>query len=329
MSLFFVIAGFFARLLVVKLGPWGFTKHRLRRIGLPLLVAMLIVMPLTIVPLVVAVKLHPSAGGGGYAALRPQGGVPWGHLWFLYLLLVLSAAGIAGRTAVMMLDRAGRLPRLVDRILRALAVSRLLPVALAMPLGLTLYFTPWWQAWDGIPAPILGFVPNFPAVIGFGGAMLVGWFLHRKQTLLTLLARDWPIHLIVAIAMTTVACVLIGPDAQLQVVNMRPPVRMIYAGCYTLAIWSWCLGLIGVATAFCAGEGARWRYLADASFWIYLLHVPLVWGLQVLMMGWRLPWQVKYPLILAATVGLLLVLYRYLVRGTFIGQFLNGRQLPA
>ncbi len=97
MSLFFLIAGFFARMLLARLGAWGFVKHRLRRVGLPLLAAMLLVMPLTIVPMILAVKLHGGAASGAAALLRPRGGIPWGHLWFLYLLLLLYALGLALR----------------------------------------------------------------------------------------------------------------------------------------------------------------------------------------------------------------------------------------
>jgi glucan biosynthesis protein C len=328
-ALFFVIAGFFARLLVARLGPWGFCKHRLKRIGLPLLGAMVLVMPLAIVPLIVAVKMHPGAGKGAYLALRPQGGIAWGHLWFLYLLLLLDAAGMAGRAVVLAVDRTGALRRNIDRVMHVLATTRLLPLAFATPLCLALYVTPWWQAWDGIPAPIVGFIPNYLAVLGFGSALLLGWLLHRQQALLAMLARDWPGYLTAAIASSAVALALVGPQAGFRVVPLAPAVRLGYAASYTLAMWSWCLALVGLATRFRHREDPRWRYLADASYWMYLAHIPVIWGLQVTMMHWRLPWTVKYPLILAITVGVLLLGYRYLVRGTWVGKLLNGRRLPS
>ncbi len=109
---------------------------------------------------------------------------------------------------------------------------------------------------------------------------------------------------------------------------MTQATRWMYAGTYTLAVWTWTLGLVGVATALRVRESPRWRYLADASYWMYLVHIPLVWGLQLWMMKWPLSWMVKYPLIPAITVTVLLLTYRYLVRGTFVGVLLNGRGLP-
>jgi peptidoglycan/LPS O-acetylase OafA/YrhL len=328
MTLFFLIAGFFARLILARLGTWGFIKHRLRRIGLPLLAAMLVVMPLTIVPLVVAVKWHGKTGGSAATLLRPQGGVAWGHLWFLYLLLVLYALGLALRCAVIFADRNGAMRRAVDRAFRFALTSRLAPMIFAAPLASVLYFTPGWQAWDGIPLPIIGFVPNFPAVLAFGLAMSVGWLLHRQQAGLELLARDSTVYLAVAALTSIWAFRLVGPDAQMRVVDMAPATRAIYASLYTLAIWAWTLGLVGLAVSFRRRESAHWRYLADASYWMYLTHIPVVWGLQVWMMKWPLPWQLKYPFILAITVAVLLLLYRYCVRGTFMGAFLNGRRFP-
>ena len=327
MTLFFLIAGFFARLLHSRLGTSGFCKHRLRRIGLPLLVSMLVVMPLAIVPLVVAVRTH-GGGGGAYAALRPEGGIPWGHLWFLYLLLVLYALLLAVRAAGFWFDRSGRGRQWLDQFIHRLTAWRLLPIALAAPLCVTLYLTPWWQEWDGIPAPVTGFIPNLPAMLAFGSAMLVGWFLHRQQALLALLARDWTFYALVAAGATAVASLLISPDAQLRIAGMSPEVRLVYASGYTLAIWSWCLALVGFAVRFHSGESAVWRYLADASYWLYITHIPVVWGLQAWMMDWPLSWAVKYPLILGITLGLLLLVYHHAVRGTFIGQFLNGRRIP-
>jgi peptidoglycan/LPS O-acetylase OafA/YrhL len=70
------------------------------------------------------------------------------------------------------------------------------------------------------------------------------------------------------------------------------------------------------------------RYLADASYWIYLTHLPLVLALQgvVAPLGW--PWFVKFPLIVTATLAVLLLSYHYLVRPTRLGVLLNGRRYP-
>jgi ABC-type multidrug transport system ATPase subunit len=70
------------------------------------------------------------------------------------------------------------------------------------------------------------------------------------------------------------------------------------------------------------------RYFSDASYWIYLVHLPIVAALQVVV--GRLPWHwsVKFPIVFVVSMVALLISYRYLVRSTFIGQVLNGRKYP-
>jgi len=58
------------------------------------------------------------------------------------------------------------------------------------------------------------------------------------------------------------------------------------------------------------------------------VHLPVVFGLQLLMANWALHWSVKFPLILTAAMGLLLPSYHFLVRPTVIGEVLNGRRYP-
>jgi len=57
-------------------------------------------------------------------------------------------------------------------------------------------------------------------------------------------------------------------------------------------------------------------------------HLPIVYLLQASMVRWNVHWSVKYALIVFPTVAVLLALYHYGVRSTFVGQFLNGRRHP-
>ncbi|EUA19234.1 acyltransferase family protein [Mycobacterium xenopi 4042] len=72
----------------------------------------------------------------------------------------------------------------------------------------------------------------------------------------------------------------------------------------------------------------RVRYLSDASYWMYLVHVPIVWLLQASLLRWPLHWSVKFSLVISVTTALLLASYHWLVRSTFVGVFLNGRRYP-
>ena len=97
---------------------------------------------------------------------------------------------------------------------------------------------------------------------------------------------------------------------------------------YALAIWCWSLRRARPRDPRSCRTRTRRRYVADASYWIYLAHLPVVAALQVVRGRLPLHWSVKFPLILVASLAVLFASYHYLVRPTFIGQFLNGRRYP-
>ena len=68
------------------------------------------------------------------------------------------------------------------------------------------------------------------------------------------------------------------------------------------------------------------RYLVDASYWIYLAHLPLSMFLPAIMHDLMLPGLLKMTLAIVLVTIPLLVTYHFLVRATFIGRFLNGRR---
>jgi glucan biosynthesis protein C len=329
MSLFFAIAGFFARVLVERLGAWGFIKNRLRRIALPLVVSMVVVAPLLFLPYLWAQK---QLGMTGMPRIQPPipdpQMPPWGHLWFLYMLMVVYALWLVARELIARADRRKMLAGVVERVLELLIASRLAPLFLAAPLAVVLYLTPWWIMWQGIPQPIMGLVPNFPSMLAFGGAFAFGWFLHRRREWLARMARDWLSYLVGAVALSTIALWIVGPMPRLHSHELAPPVRAAYAATYLAAMWCWMFALLGVATRFFEHASAHWRYLSDASFFMYIAHLPIVYALQAWMIRWPVHWSVKFPLIVSLAFAILLAMYHFLVRSTFVGKFLNGRRHP-
>jgi glucan biosynthesis protein C len=328
MSLFFLIAGFFARLLHQRLGTSGLIKNRLRRIALPMIAFYLLVMPLTVVAIVWGARQLGIKGMAKMEYPMPIIGppVPWGHLWFLYMLLVLYALVLLLRAVVVRLDAAGTLRSAVGHWLDWSLRWRLAPLLLAAPVAVSLYGAGWWVQWQGIPSPIAGLIPNLQSVLAYGGAFLVGWYLHRRQDTLNTLAADWLLYLVGAIAGTAIVLNIVGIAPRLAVIPLGSVERAAYVVVFLFAHWCATFCAIGLALRFLAAPSARWRYLADASYWMYLIHLPVVMLLQAWMLKWPLHWTVKLPLILAITTVVLLSSYHFLVRRTFMGVFLNGRK---
>jgi len=332
MTLFYVIAGYFARLAFHGKGFGGFVADRVKRIGVPLIVGWVLLMPLVFTVMAWA-STKTGAQGHRIPAEAPGGLVPLIHLWFLYLLLWLYALSLALRaTFVTLLDRSGTWRMIIDRQLQTLVSTLAAPVVFAVPLSVSLYLADWWFMKMGIPTPERGLVPNVPALVGYGVAFQVGWVMQRQLKLLDILRdRLWK-YLAAAAVLTAIAWFMAEPLPRFTVAETSSWFRASYVACYVVAGWCWSLGIIGWAVRFCSHASAPVRYVADASYWMYLAHLPLVWALQVLVMNWPLHWSVKFTMIVGVTMSILLWSYRTLVRSTFIGVMLNGNRrgyLPA
>lgn len=305
MLAFFLIAGYVARLSFDKLGARAFFRDRLRRIGLPLAIG----WPILFVSLM-------AAGGMLKAAVDNLSiaSFPLIHLWFLYLLALFY---LALALVHPLLARLGWLARL---LLQPWAI-----VVLAAPLCISLYLHPYWMMWFGIPTPDRGLLPNLPAALGYGVAFAFGWLVQRQPEALGMWERRWLLHLLIACACTSYCMVQAGATPLLMPVP-QGQLKLVYAASYSLGAWSWSLALIGMALRFLGAYSSARRYLADASYWIYLVHLPLVVALQALVAQLAWPWPLKFLLILAAAFVCMLGTYALFVRRTVVGAILNGRK---
>ena len=97
---------------------------------------------------------------------------------------------------------------------------------------------------------------------------------------------------------------------------------------HSLALWFLVFAFTGLFLRYLGGHSALGRYLCDSSYFLYLAHMPVLIAFQLLLRDVPLPPLAKVPLALAATIAVLLPLYRYGVRSTFVGAILNGRKYP-
>jgi len=324
MTLFFVIAGFFARLLVERRGVRAFVRNRALRIVVPLVVGWIVFFPLIVVAIVWGADgpLQPPGGGSAGAPPAPALAFPLAHLWFLYVLTLIYAAALPVRQLIARFDAGERLRRTADAAMRVALAGPWAPLVLGAPLIGAFLVSPW-LLFAGIPTPDQSLIPNLPAAVAFSSAFTIGWLFHRQTALLKAIERWWALHLATAVALTVACLVILGPGNSAQL-STTAPSAALYTVLYAAGVWSWTLGLIGAALRFFAGESAVGRYVSDASYWIYLAHLPLVMALQALIKDWPLHWAVKFPLVVTVGLAILFASYHLLVRYTFIGEVLNG-----
>jgi ABC-type multidrug transport system ATPase subunit/peptidoglycan/LPS O-acetylase OafA/YrhL len=325
MSLFFFIAGFFARLLHQRLGTGGFWANRALRIALPMITFWLLLTPL--------IGLVWQAGsakmfGGAPPAMPPMPDIPGffrlTHLWFLYQLLWLYVAAVAIRALIVRFDAAQTFRGLVDRIVAASVRAPIAVFTLGIPLAAAIIAIPVYFYGQGIPTPDMSLIPQVPATVGYGTAFVFGWLVHRSRPALDAITRGWLLYLLIG---------LIATAWLWHVVHQSPMAqpgfqKNSFAYAFGVAVWGWTFGLTGAALRYLSNYSATRRYIADASYWVYIAHLPVVVAFQVWVGHWSLHWGVKYPLILVLSFAVLFASYHLLVRSTPIGLLLNGRRYP-
>ena len=312
MALFMLLAGYFGRMVTLRRGPGSYFRDRAKRILLPAVVF----WPFTVIPLGLLAMYGASVRGlPAPMASEPTSPLMMftpGQLWFLLVLFELATLVLLARAALLRFlgaERAGRAATRIGEVLSHPA-GVLLP-ALAFVAALLLQGG---EPAGGIIAPTT-IVPEAASTLGYLGAFLTGWFLHASPGSMRRIAGNWLSMLVLGLVATVVVWLPGVPREALMVA-------------VSLAGWLLGFGLLGAAVRFLDREHTWIRYLADASYWMYLVHLPLLVLFEIPLadLGWPVP--VKLLVTWVVTTAVLLITYELLVRHTWLGAWLNGRRYP-
>lgn len=328
LPVFFAIAGFFAAYLMETRGTREFLRHRWSRVGVPFLVAwpVLAVTMFFIVPFAARFSAVPPNAAYSLAELTSSRALDhlFMHLWFLYHLMILCAVASTLRPLATRIPSGVR-SRALDLFERWAHRGGIAVLMLAA--GLILYRMESWAIdYYAGPFPAPRQLALYGLFFGFG------WMLFRRRTVLEGFKR--PAWVLLAAG---IACSLVYRHSFEIGCPPRPDRTCAGAGeghhlravvFLALSMWFMAYSLIGLFLRYMDKPSSRWRYVADASYWIYIVHVPFVMLLPLLLAGAPLPALAKLALVSATAIGLILLTYRYFVRPTFIGEQLNGRRYP-
>ena len=329
MTTFFLIAGLFAHMMIGRRGVGGFIRDRLSRIAGPLAVFWGPVLA-AIVAVLIWVAVTNNGGTMPEGPPPPPLTVqtfPLTHLWFLWVLLILYAALLILRAPFAVMDRKGGCGRAMDRLTGAL-IGPWTPAVLAAPLAVALYLTPGWIPFFGLPTPDTGLVPNPAALTAFGLAFGFGALIDRRRDLLSRIGSLWAPFTVMALGTGAAAFILSGGAAPDMAPVTDPQTKAGLAALYAFAVYAGAMAATALALRFASGVSSVRRYLADASYWIYIVHLPLVMVGQVLMLGLDWPWFAKLAAVIAGVMIVSLITYELLIRHSFMGRWLNGRRVP-
>lgn len=325
MPVFFILGGFFAAMLVSRADYAGMLKHRLRRIGLPFIVFWPFVFIGSSILAMMYVHLMVRGSVGMDLAIMPPDPLrpvinTW-HMWFLYYLLwfcVLTAvAGPAFR----------RLPAAFTDGLSAffvkLATSWWGSLALALPLAVVGVGYE-----QGIVRPSGSFIPEISELVHNGMFFVLGLAVYRHQDVVLGFHTRHCWRYVVAGLLFFIAVGGIAEHFR-NAGNDGVAVRVTIAFLYNCASWLWSFALIGLFVRYLHRQNGFLRYVAESSYWVYLVHMFGTIGFGILLYGMPLPALVKLMLNIAATTFACIVSYHFLVRNTPVGVLLNGRRADA
>jgi glucans biosynthesis protein C len=315
MPLFFLIAGYFCRLLYFKIGEKEFIRHRVKRILVPFAISLVVILPFTIFPFLLFHFISNNPGQWGKAMeLSMNKLFQWNgmaHLWFLYYLLIYYVAAIA----LLQIGKRLRSPKLTQSYSPGhigIAIGAIIAVWLVLLTSSDLYLH-----------VDTGILPQANYLLFYAIFFYMGWLMHKMIAPFAVFVKRIGFFLPIGAGLAILT--FIGeyngyfegmPAWQMGILKLFVAVQVV------MMVY----GVIGFFLKYFESAGATWRYISDSSFWMYLIHLGVVAGMQILCMYLDVPGVLRFPLVLGVTVAFSLVTYHYFVRYSVLGEYLHGRR---
>ena len=310
---YLVLAGFFVGDLRHRVGWRDVLRNRVGRMLVPLLAIFPVIPPLTHVAVVFA-KGASRTGTlvGGWEKLERtrlfRVDIAY-HLWFLLVMLLFCAIAVPVHAKWQ-----ARAPDSLERVRRA---ARLALSGPAAPLALFGALAVPLAAIELVSVPALQYVLSLAVCFVFYG---LGWALRSDEGLLDSLAKHAEGWIALSIVLAYVAVpatrdAVTGTDARLAV----GPTAAAALGLMTSF---GVLGFLGAVHRGLARPVGAMRFVSDASFWVYVTHLPLVVAFGGLLSVTDVPLALKPILSVGGTLAVTLSSF-VLLRGTGLGRFLG------
>jgi glucan biosynthesis protein C len=327
MSLFFMISGYLMVMSYDRTGPGAFLRSRLLRLGVPLVVFFLVVIP------VQQYLCHCRSGDLGSMSFwryytgcyfgcdsRPPGwkGRVWpemnfGHLWYVEHLLIFSLC-YAGMRALWK-----RPPEASPAQARPPAHGAILLFALLLAFA-SAVVRRWYpiDKWIGF----LGFIQvafaDVPRDLSF---FILGAIAYRRQWFLGLPNRMGMIWLLVGgIAAALWYAYVLGLRRIFPISGTAMDV--VYPVWEALLCCGMCIGLLVLFRERLNHQGRWGRAMAGSQYAAYLFHVPVVVLVQYTVAGAAMPPLAKFLLVTAVSVPLTFLLSDWIRRPALVRRIL-------
>ena len=104
------------------------------------------------------------------------------------------------------------------------------------------------------------------------------------------------------------------------------PFNLIYIFLWNFGVPLYIMLVMAICIRFFRNQSMKMRYISDASYWVYIIHLPATHFVPGLFHGVAINVFLKFIISSILVTAICFVSYHYFVRSTFIGKFLNGRK---
>ncbi|WP_430412469.1 acyltransferase family protein [Kordia sp.] len=324
MPIFFLIAGFFGAMLFYERQPLKMIRNRISRIVFPFGVFLCVLAPILSFSFTYSGAILRKFPNPLADALEPFSEFYFyipkstSHLWFLYYLIYITGFSVL---VALILKKFPKVTSKINMLFNWIfqkPVVRILFFSGITFIVLSILKTP-------MVASSTSLILDTNTFVYFVFFYLTGWILYKsKQHLQTLMQYDW-----LCTILGFLLVILQGFIIQFSNLELTPTSNSSLLIAFSaLIVWLLIFGITGLFIRYGSHYSKRMRYISDASYWVYLIHLPLTALFPILV--WKLPIGaiLKFLLVVLGTTIVCFVTYHFFVRNTSIGKFLNGRKYP-
>ena len=312
MPIFFIISGFFANLIITRKSLIIWWKNRFLRLVLPAMIFFPI-MSLTIP----WIFMYGYTGNINF--FFSNEGQPH-HLWFLYHLFIFVLFSIFIRFFGLIIYKFFKQINLivvvdifntVKSFLGRYIFDSRFPVLMIFVFFIFNLFS----GAELITNPLAS-----------GLYFLFGYRLYKNNLLFDFIKSNWKYYLIGGLTVTIIFFILNTQVSNFAKEDVRwiPWVILKISSAVLLSF-----SFIGLAEQKFSNLNPMVRFISDSSYWVYLIHLPLVAFITFFMFKITIFAELKFLIAIILTTAICLVTYKYLVKSTIIGILLNGKKLES
>lgn len=308
MPLFFVVAGYFAAMTLVRRAPWHWAKARLMRLGVPLLCGIVILSPIQ----VFLVELGRQGVGpydlgqavaAGIRDLEAPTRIWIRHLWFLLVLIYFNTAAAFFSAAFPSVAKAR-----LDGIRAGQPLLLLVVIGIGLFMGLYKVAAHIVLGRMNIAHGFAEEILNLPRAVEFLPYFVLGGVMQRSRPLLT---RFTTFSL--TLAAGCLAAFVLGRVAP-RLSLLSEPMAAVLVGQMLLSIArSWFDHPIRLV-----------EQMVRASFVIYLFHMPIVQLFGVVMLRYDITPIIEWGSIVSMTFAITYGIFWVVVRNPWLNWAFNG-----